>query len=219
MMSIPHPNPFLAPELAARYQAWYSGPGLAAVRLERALLRWIVARFPEAETLLEVGCGTGEFTRWFRSDGFHTCGADASQVMLAEARRLKTGACVCAEAEALPFADGAFDLAALVTTLEFVASPTEVLREALRVSRRGLVLGVINRTSLVGRRYRSTGGLWDAARFFSPGELRELVRGVVGRSADIVWKTTLWPGLGGSLPLPWGGFIGMGVVANSRRSP
>ncbi len=217
MVSRPHPNPFAEPELAARYQAWYSGPGLAAVRLERALLRWLVARFPEADTLLEVGCGTGEFTRWFRRQGLRTFCADVSYPMLAEARRLETGSCACAAAEALPFPDGAFDLTALITTLEFVASPIQALREAYRVSRRGLVLGVINRTSRLGRRYQSKGGLWDAACLYSPSELKAVVRQVIGPSADVIWRTTLWTGLRRSLPLPWGGFIGMGVVLNGER--
>jgi SAM-dependent methyltransferase len=212
-----HSNPFEDSVLAARYQAWYSGQGAAAARQERALLRWVLAKFPAADTLLEVGCGTGEFTRWFRWEGLRTLGVDASWPMLAEAGRLDSGACVCAEAEALPFPDGAFDLTALVTTLEFVRSPAMALREAYRVARSGLVLGVINRTSLLGRRYRHTGGLWDAAHFFAPGELTEAVLEAVGPDADISWRTTLWPGLERALPLPWGGFIGMGVVVNQRR--
>ncbi len=217
MVSVQRSNPFQDPVLAARYQGWYAGSGLASVRPERSLLRWVLAHFPAPATLLEVGCGTGEFTRWFRHEGLRTFGVDASWPMLAEARRLDSGACACAEAEALPFPDGAFDVTALVTTLEFVASPIQVLREACRVARRGLVLGVINRTSLVGRRYRRTGGLWDAARFFAPGELKEAVLEAVGPDADITWRTTLWPWFERSLPLPWGGFIGMAVVVAYRR--
>ena len=56
-------NPFDDPAVAARYEDWYSGPGQRADALEKSLLKGLLADFPGARTVLEVGCGTGHFTR------------------------------------------------------------------------------------------------------------------------------------------------------------
>jgi SAM-dependent methyltransferase len=206
-------NPFANLEAASGYEAWYKTAGRRADRLEKDLLEHLLARFPQAGSLLEVGCGTGHFTRWFEQLGLQTVGLDLSLPMLAEAVRLDSPSCVRGDALALPFSSSAFDLVALITTLEFVADPARALDEALRVARRGLILGVLNRQSLLGRQLRNEGGpVWDTARFFAPVELIHLVRrGAAGGQAEVVWRTTLWPVWPGKLPLPWGGFIGMAV--------
>jgi hypothetical protein len=91
--------------------------------------------------------------------------------------------------------------------------PARALAEALRVARYGLILGVLNRQSLLGRKLRNEGGLvWGAARFFTPAGLIQFVRrAAAGKRIEIVWRTTLWPVWPGELPLPWGGFIGLAV--------
>jgi hypothetical protein len=103
---------------------------------------------------------------------------------------------------------------AFITTLEFVADPKRALGEAVRVGRHGLVLGVLNRYSLLAvKRKISARPPWNEAQFFSAGQLVRNLRNIAGsRLARIQWRTTLWPvpGLKG-LPLPWGGFIGMAV--------
>lgn len=209
-------NPFLDPEVAQSYQAWYAAAGRRALRLERWLLGRLLERFPDARTVLEVGCGTGEFTRWLEGRGLEAMGVDTPSAMLAEAVALGTPRCVQGDAAALPVGDGAVDLAALITTLEFVADPAAALAEAGRVAEQGLLLGVINRSSLVGGRYRRRGGLWDTAHLFTPGELTRLVRRVLG-SESVTWRTTLWPLWPSALPLPWGGFIGMAVRWHPER--
>jgi SAM-dependent methyltransferase len=211
-------NPFANPGAASGYEAWYETAGRRADRLEKALLRQMLARFPQASSLLEVGCGTGHFTRWLNELGLQTVGLDLSLPMLAEAIRLGSLRCIYSDALALPFLSGAFDLVALITTLEFVADPVQSLGEALRVCRQGLLLGVLNRQSLLGWQLTKEGGpIWDAARLFAPAELTRLVRrAAAGRRIEIVWRTTLWPGYPGALPLPWGGFVGMAVMLPER---
>ncbi|MBN1135320.1 MAG: hypothetical protein JXM73_01975, partial [Anaerolineae bacterium] len=59
-------NPFANLGLASGYEAWYETTGRRADRLEKALLKQLLARFPQASSLLEVGCGTGHFTRWLK---------------------------------------------------------------------------------------------------------------------------------------------------------
>jgi ubiquinone/menaquinone biosynthesis C-methylase UbiE len=55
---------------ASRYEAWYTTPrGQRTDQAERALLEWLLGQFPNARSILEVGCGTGHFTTWLASDG------------------------------------------------------------------------------------------------------------------------------------------------------
>ena len=207
-------NPFADPAIVSGYESWYETTGRRADRLEKLLLKRLLAGFPRASTILEVGCGTGHFTRWFAEQGLQATGLDLSRPMLAEAVRLGSPPCVHGDALALPFSTGAFDLVALVTTLEFLPEPVQALAEALRVARHGLVLGVLNRQSLLERQSKREGGpIWGVARFFALAELSRLVhRAAAGRPTEIIWRTTLWPVWSGVLPLPWGGFIGMAVM-------
>ena len=204
-------NPFNDPGQAVGYESWYQTTGRRADRLEKKLLGRLLDDFPRARTLLEIGCGTAHFTRWFADRGLRVIGLDHARPMLADAARRSQHPLVQGDALQLPFPDHSVDLAVLITTLEFLSPPVMALAEALRVARRGLILGVINRCSLLGMRYkRSADSPWDAARLFSPGELTCLVKEAAGTlSLEIHWRTTLFPILPHDLPLPWGGFIGL----------
>jgi len=57
-----------------------------------------------------------------------------------------------------------------------------------------------------------------AAHLFTLKELIRLIRQAAGGGQiKIAWQTTLWPFLPFALPLPWGGFIGMSVITNSKE--
>lgn len=141
-------NSFANPDAILDYEAWYQTRGRRADHLEKAFLKRLLARFPQARSLLEIGCGTGHFTRWFGEQGLQSWGVDLSLPMLAEAVRLGSPPCVRGDSLAFPFSSQAFDLVALITTLEFLADPVRALGEALRVARQGVLLGVLNRHSL-----------------------------------------------------------------------
>jgi SAM-dependent methyltransferase len=208
------PNPFDAPALASRYEAWYAGAGRSADLLEKELLGKLLYLLPNARSVLEVGCGTGHFTRWMAERSLDAVGLDISAPMLNEARRLGGPSYLRGDALSLPFADRSYDVAALITTLEFVPDPARALAEVVRVARQGILLGVLNRWSLLTLRHRLSGkAMWRSARFLGPWELAKMVRRAAGRRAKtVVWRTTLWPISGvRELPLPWGGFIGMVV--------
>lgn len=205
-------------DVAPHYEAWYESPeGQRADALEKALLGRLLERFAGAESVLEVGSGTGHFTRWLSEQGLTSVGLDLSAAMLAQADTLDGIPLVQGDACSLPFAEDTFDLVALVTTLEFLERPRAVLVEALRVARQGLLLGVLNRRSLLGLQRRLTGFLrptvYDAAHFYSVGELSRLLCSVAGEGVTLSWHTTLfprgwpWP----RLVLPWGGFLAMAL--------
>ena len=209
--------------VAAHYEAWYETvEGRRADELEKAVLGWLLQGFPGSGSVLEIGCGTGHFSRWLDDQGLVAVGLDLSPAMLAEAQALGGVPLVQSDARRLPFADGAFDMTAFITTLEFLEQPQETLAEALRVTRQGLILGVLNRWSVLGLQRRLAGlfhqTVYDAAHFYSVGELERLLRSVAGGKAHIVWRTTLfprgWPW--SQARLPWGGFIGMALVVSNE---
>jgi ubiquinone/menaquinone biosynthesis C-methylase UbiE len=203
-------NPFTDPQIAIGYETWYQTIGKQIDLQEKTLLMWLLNKFPDVDTILEIGCGTGHFARWLGEQGLWTMGLDISWPMLLESRVRCDPHYVRGDALNLPFTNNAFGLVVLITTLEFLPSPGQAFVEAWRVARRGLILGAINRNSLLGRQYRNQGGrVWDAAHFFTPQELRKLIIKSVGKQVVIDWRTILWPFYSGALPLPWGGFLGM----------
>ena len=210
-------------DVAAHYEAWYETPeGRQADAMEKAILGRLLRGFSQSGTVLEVGCGTAHFTRWLSEQGLAAVGLDLSPAMLVEARALDGIPLVRGDARRLPFADGALDLTALVTTLEFLERPQEALAEALRVARHGVVLGVLNRWSLLGLQRRLVSLLrptvYDTARFYGVGELKRSLQLIAGKNAHVAWHTTLFP-RGWPWPqarLPWGGFIGMALIACHR---
>ncbi len=218
-------------EVAAHYEAWYeTGEGQRADTLEKRSLRQLLRHFPDAFSVLEVGCGTGHFTRWLDGQGLFAAGLDLSTAMLSEARAEKQILLVQADAGRLPFSDDAFDLTAFITTLEFLGTPRGALEEAVRVASRGVLLGVLNRWSALAVRRRLVGlfrpSIYETAHFYSVVELRQLLHraardvhgGARGGRARTVWHTTLFPRC---MPwerakLPWGSFIAMGLLLPDR---
>lgn len=104
------------------YDAWYGTPrGRWIGNAEYGLVRSLLAVQP-GDTVLDVGCGTGWFTRRVAGDGARVVGLDRDAEALAFARRHSAG-CVSyvhGDATALPFADAAFDAVLSVTALCFV---------------------------------------------------------------------------------------------------
>ncbi len=82
---------------------------------------------------LDVGCGEGRFCRMLKARGVATTGVDPTRALIAEARRRDPeGVYLEAGAEALPFADGAFDLVvgylALIDIVDVPAAIAEMAR-------------------------------------------------------------------------------------------
>lgn len=152
----------------ARYDAWYdTGRGRWMVRREAALLLRLFGT-ERRGTLLDVGAGTGRFSRAFAAAGFQVTALDQAPAMLAFARsRNRAAAYVRGDALHLPFPDRAFDCCAAVTSLCFVPDPAAALREMWRVCRRTVVLGLLNRRSRLHRQKAASGGYlgarWDDA--------------------------------------------------------
>lgn len=176
--------------LAPSYDDWYATPvGAFAHGAEVAALVALAGELGGVRGI-EIGCGTGQFTRAFAQRGARMVGVDRSAAMLAVAARHPTGApLLCrAHGEQLPYPAGTFDVALIVTVLEFVPDPQSVLAEMWRVLRpRGrLVVGALNAWSLwaVARRLRPGKTPYAHAHFFQPPELVRLL----ARLGPVKWR-------------------------------
>lgn len=156
----------------AAYEAWYHTPrGAWIAQREFDLLRRLLPMQP-GTTLLDVGSGTGHFARRYAALGLHVTGLDPDREALAYARTLGGGIDYrVGDAQALPFADASFDYCAAVTSLCFVPDPARALSEMWRVARRGVVLGLLNRHSLLYRQ-KAGRGSYGGARWDSAAEVR-----------------------------------------------
>ena len=105
--------------------------------------RFLVRRLPaDRGHVLDVATGTGLVAAELLRCGFRVTALDQSAEMLATARaRLEERAeIVEASAEALPFADGAFDHLTVTYLLRYVDDPGATLAELARVVRPGGVV-------------------------------------------------------------------------------
>ncbi len=86
--------------------------------------------------VLDVGTGSGLFAEAFARRGLQVAGVDANPAMLPVAREfVPAGDFREAAAEALPFADGTFDLVFLGVVLHEADDAQKALEESLRVTR------------------------------------------------------------------------------------
>ncbi|MEF8774237.1 MAG: class I SAM-dependent methyltransferase [Halobacteriales archaeon] len=150
-----------------RYDAWFDHFE-PVYRSELDALERLV---PEAGLGVELGVGSGQFAEPLGIE----VGVDPAKAMLERARARDIDV-VRGVAEELPFADGAFDTALMVTTVCFVDDITRSLREARRVLAPdgALVMGYIDRESPVGRIYQENkdeNPFYRDATFVSTDEL------------------------------------------------
>jgi len=88
-------------------------------------------------SVLDVGCGSGWFSREAARRGARVTSLDIGLQLLHETRRKVVTARVNADACALPFADGAFDLVISSECIEHTLDPRLALAEIHRVTRPG----------------------------------------------------------------------------------
>jgi ubiquinone/menaquinone biosynthesis C-methylase UbiE len=97
--------------------------------------------FPAGARVLEVGCGTGVLTRALagRKAVGSVIGVDTAETLLERARELAADlgnvGFEVADARALPFEDGTFDVVVFDSTLSHVPEPGRAVAEAFRVLR------------------------------------------------------------------------------------
>jgi ubiquinone/menaquinone biosynthesis C-methylase UbiE len=177
---------------AAVYEDWYhSSQGRSVDRALERLIADLADPVP-GEHVLDIGCGTGNHMIILGKNGLHPSGVDGAPCAIKKARErlghrceLKIGL-----AEDLPFDDNEFHTAFLINTLEFVDDPLKVLREAGRVAKNRVFVGVFNGLSWNGLIKKGQGvfgnPLFGRARLYNLWQLRSLLTQAFG-NAPMVW--------------------------------
>jgi SAM-dependent methyltransferase len=213
-----------------QYDAWYATDrGRWIGEIEFRLILESLEPDPGAR-ILDVGCGTGYFTRRFAAEGYKMIGLDPDPAMLAYARAHRGGSegYVLGDGRGLPFPDREFDYCVSITALCFIADEREALREMARVCRRGLALGLLNRWSLLYLQKGRGGGrgAYRGARWHTPREVRALLETLPPKTRRV--RTAICLPSGGELArrlepacslLPFGGFIAAVARDPVRRIP
>lgn len=171
------------------YEAWYrTKQGVFVDELEKEVVFALLKPRPQA-SLLDIGCGTGNYALDLARTGLRVTGVDVSTSMLAVARHKAQAAnldinFLAGDARSLPFASETFDYVLIINVLEFISPPDQVLNEAFRVLKPGgrLVTGFINRDSPWGRFYlekarRDKSSVYNYARFYNVDEVKKMLPG------------------------------------------
>lgn len=208
-------------DIVKTYESWYAGKYKRADRLEKALLKKLLKTLEPAESLLEVGCGTAHFTRWFESMGLKCYGIDLSDLMLKEAKNLwPSGSLVQGESSYIPFKDKSVDVIAFMACMEYMPNSIKVLQEASRVARKGIIIGLMNKWSLPTIRRivqvkMNRNPYYKDAKFYSILNLKQMLKGALDdRYAIPFWSTTVFSKIFRDLEsshFPFGAFLGIAV--------
>lgn len=181
-------------KIAEHYDLWYeTDSGKYFNTLEKNLM--ITLLKPSCgQTLLDIGCGTGNHLNLFQNMGLKVTGIDPSVFMVKKAKeKLKNKTPLfIGIGEKLPFKDKMFNITIIFTTLEFCQNPPLLLKEAERVTSETIFLGVLNSFSFLSLQRRIEGwfkpSIYNQARFFNIRELKRIIKN------SLHFRSTEWGG-------------------------
>ncbi len=136
--------------------------------------------------ILDVGCGTGNFSIKLAQQGALVIGVDTSRKMLAKARKKARQEKLDIEFKEmdclnLHFLDNTFDSVLSMATIEFISDYPRMISEMFRVCKKGgsILVGTINRDSDWGKLYQDTEyqkkvRVFRYAHFKAPEELSKI---------------------------------------------
>ena len=171
------------------------------------------------DSLLDVGCGTGWFSRRAAADGFRVTGLDPNAAWLEYARAHASPDLRWVEGDArrLPFPDASFDHVLSIAALCFVDDERQAVTEIVRATRRRFAVGWLNRESLLYRQKGRHGGsgAYRGARWRNAREVRALFAGLPVH--NLVVRSAVFLSSGGGFArclergapalLPYGGLL------------
>lgn len=103
------------------------------------------------KTLLDIGCGDGLLLSLVAERGIAARGLDISEKGIEKSGAKGLDVAVYDADSRIPFPDNTFDVVTLLDVLEHVYAPEVLLKEAVRVSKRWVIVGVPNFSSVAAR--------------------------------------------------------------------
>lgn len=171
-------NVFIIPEVAWEYDTYYqTETGRTVDRIEKEIVS-VHLKNLQKKNWLELGCGTGHWTKFFSENGMHITAVDNSEAMLeiARSKNLENVRFLNADATRLPFPDAWFSGIISITMLEFEDDLEKVLNETNRVLKPGgtIVFGCLNALSEPGNN-KYNDPIFQYAHFFTQDEIIEML--------------------------------------------
>jgi len=156
-------------------------------RLEKKLIQRLLKPM-DGERLLNVGCGEGDYLRFFRENGCNVTGTNPSQHMLDTARgKLGQRADLyLGNSEDLPFSDNEFDIVTLILP-DPACNFQNAINEAIRVCSGRIFLGTLNRYSPVSA-YGAKKAALDPYGDSLPSSIPEMTRLIRSALSDTTMK-------------------------------
>jgi SAM-dependent methyltransferase len=135
------------------------------------------------------------------------------------------GSLLQGESSHLPFKDKSFDIVAFIACLEYMLNIEKVVNEAARVSRKGIIIGLMNKWSLPTMRRNiqikmGKNPYYKNVRFYSIFDIKHVLKEALhDRYTICFWSTTVFPKIFGdreSALLPFGAFLGIAVKLGEK---
>lgn len=168
-------------QVAVLYDEWFStSMGRYYDLVEKKEIRRALKNVSGKE-LLEIGCGTGHWSKYFAALGFSVLGIDISFEMLRKTfrKRIPWAQFVQSNAYCMSLRDSLFDIAVFITSLECMREPGKALKEVVCCIRKlggHLLVGTLNAKSRLNkRRLTEKKSPYREAVMLSPEELHTLL--------------------------------------------
>jgi ubiquinone/menaquinone biosynthesis C-methylase UbiE len=190
--------------IAEEYDKWYTTKAGRFVDMVETRLALEMFAPEPGMTVLDAGCGTGNFSIKLAKLGCRVTGVDISELMLKKAK-LKAGndgfdiEFHRMDIYQLRFSEGSFDGIISMAAFEFIERPSDAFAELWRVLKPGgrLLIGTINPESSWGELYLSDefqkNSVFAHARFMTMQQLKELNTEHLVRSGQCLFIPPLTP--------------------------
>lgn len=171
--------------IAGSYDQWYRTKTGGFIDRVETGLAFEMFRAEKGMNVLDVGCGTGNFSLKLAGMGCRVTGIDLSGKMLEIGEQKASGLgldikFLTMDVYKLEFPDEYFDAVFSVAAFEFVSDPAGAMDEIFRVVKKGghILIGTINGDSSWGELYSSQGQSQDSvfrhACFKTPDDMKRL---------------------------------------------